>query len=55
MTSTTQITLRLSSADLAAMTALTTVMAGEKGAAFVGPTAVIRHAVRVALEAAQGT
>ena len=55
MTNTTQITLRLSSADLKAMNALTKAMAGEKGAPFVGPTAVVRHAVRVALEAAQET
>ena len=50
----TQITLRLSNSDLKALNALSTEMAGEKGSAFVGPTAVIRHAVKVALEASQG-
>ncbi|WP_171034174.1 hypothetical protein [Lichenicoccus roseus] len=45
-----QITFRLTAEDLKTMNHLTSIIAGERGAAFVGPTAVIRFAMKVAAE-----
>ena len=48
-----QITLRLTADDLASMNELTQIIAGPRGSAFVGPTAVVRFAMKAAIEAAQ--
>lgn len=49
-----QITLRLTDEDLKTMNQLTRIIAGPRGSSFVGPTAVIRFAMKAAIEAAQG-
>ena len=49
-----QITLRLTAEDLSAMDQLANIVAGPRGSRFVGPTAVIRFAMKAAIEAAQG-
>ena len=48
-----QITLRLNADDLSAMNQLASIVAGPRGSRFVGPTAVIRFAMKAAIEAAQ--
>lgn len=48
-----QVTLRLNAADIASMSKVARLIAGPRGAAYVGPTAIVRYALAAVIGGAK--